>query len=106
MENKMIDEMKKNQATVKLDEPIKRGETELTEVVVRKPNTGALRGVRLQALMDMDVLSMSEVLPRITSPSLTKPEIMAMNPADLVLLSIEVVNFLLPNSMRTDYQND
>ena len=106
MENKMTDEMKKNQATVKLDEPIKRGEEVLTEVVVRKPNTGALRGVRLQALMDMDVLSMSEVLPRITSPSLTKPEIMAMNPADLVLLSIEVVNFLLPNSMRTDYQND
>lgn len=106
MENKMTDEIKKNQATVKLDEPIKRGEEELTEVVVRKPNTGALRGVRLQALMDMDVLSMSEVLPRITSPSLTKPEIMAMNPADLVLLSIEVVNFLLPNSMRTDYQND
>ncbi|WP_430247358.1 phage tail assembly protein [Providencia sp. PAZ2] len=102
----MTVEMKKNQATVKLDEPIKRGEAELTEVVIRKPNTGALRGVRLQALMDMDVLSMSEVLPRITSPSLTKPEIMAMNPADLVLLSIEVVNFLLPNSMRTDYQND
>lgn len=102
----MTDEMKKDQATVKLDEPIKRGDTELTEISVRKPNTGALRGVRLQALMDMDVLSMTEVLPRITSPALTKAEIMLMNPADLVLLSIEVVSFLLPNSMRTDYQND
>lgn len=102
----MTDEMKKHQATVKLDEPIKRGDTELTEISVRKPNTGALRGVRLQALMDMDVLSMTEVLPRITSPALTKAEIMLMNPADLVLLSIEVVSFLLPNSMRTDYQND
>ncbi|WGO84665.1 phage tail assembly protein [Arsenophonus apicola] len=102
----MTDEMKKHQATVKLDEPIKRGDTELTEISVRKPNTGALRGIRLQALMDMDVLSMTEVLPRITSPALTKAEIMLMNPADLVLLSIEVVSFLLPNSMRTDYQND
>lgn len=96
----------KTQVTVKLDEPIKRGDIEITEITVRKPNTGALRGVRLQALMEMDVLSMTEVLPRITQPALTKPEIMVMNPGDLISLSIEVVTFLLPNSMRTDYQND
>ncbi|MEY1236063.1 phage tail assembly protein [Providencia manganoxydans] len=102
----MTELVNKNQATVKLDEPIKRGETEITEVTLRKPNTGALRGVRLQALMEMDVISMTEVLPRITLPALSKPEIMSMNPGDLVNLSIEVVNFLLPNSMRADYQND
>ncbi|MEY0512955.1 phage tail assembly protein [Providencia manganoxydans] len=102
----MNEPVNKNQATVKLDEPIKRGETEITEVTLRKPNTGALRGVRLQALMEMDVISMAEVLPRITLPALSKPEIMSMSPGDLVNLSIEVVNFLLPNSMRADYQND
>ncbi|MGJ3352063.1 phage tail assembly protein [Providencia rustigianii] len=102
----MTEQMNKTQATVVLDEPIKRGETEITEIVVRKPNAGALRGVRLQALMEMDVIYMAEVLPRITAPALTKPEIMTMSPGDLVNLSIEVVNFLLPNSMRADYQND
>lgn len=41
--------------TVQLDTPIKRGKTEITEIVLRKPQSGALRGTRLQAIMDMDV---------------------------------------------------
>ncbi|HCT3691070.1 TPA: phage tail assembly protein, partial [Enterobacter hormaechei] len=41
--------------TVQLDTPIKRGKTEIAEIVLRKPQSGALRGTRLQAIMDMDV---------------------------------------------------
>lgn len=101
----MTEQTVKTQATVVLDEPIRRSETEIREVVVRKPNSGALRGVRLQALLEMDVNYMTDVLPRVTTPALTKPEILAMDPGDLLNLSVEVVNFLLPKSMRTDYQN-
>lgn len=101
----MTEQTVKTQVTVVLDEPIRRGETEIREVVVRKPNSGALRGVRLQALLEMDVIYMTDVLPRVTTPALTKPEILAMDPGDLLNLSVEVVNFLLPKSMRTDYQN-
>ncbi|HDF2344649.1 TPA: phage tail assembly protein, partial [Morganella morganii] len=71
----MTEQTVKTQATVVLDEPIRRGETEIREVVVRKPNSGALRGVRLQALLEMDVNYMTDVLPRVTTPALTKPEI-------------------------------
>ncbi len=102
----MTEHVNKTSAVVELDEPIKRGETEITSVTIRKPKSGALRGVRLVALMDMDVTAMTEVLPRITDPALTKPEIMAMTPGDLLNMSIEVVNFLLPKSMQTDYRND
>ncbi|HEI8004607.1 TPA: phage tail assembly protein [Morganella morganii] len=102
----MTEQINKTSAVVELDEPIKRGETEITSVTVRKPKSGALRGVRLVALMDMDVTAMTEVLPRITDPALTKPEIMAMSPGDLLNMSIEVVNFLLPKSMQADYRND
>ena len=56
--------------------------------------------------MEMDVISMTEVLPRITDPSLTKPEIGAMTPGDLLNMSIEVVNFLLPKSMQNNYPQD
>lgn len=38
--------------TVPLDTPIKRGKTEIAEIVLRKPQSGALRGTRLQAIMD------------------------------------------------------
>lgn len=102
----MTEQINKTSAVVELDEPIKRGDTEITSITVRKPKSGALRGVRLVALMDMDVTAMTEVLPRITDPALTKPEIMAMSPGDLLNMSIEVVNFLLPKSMQADYRND
>lgn len=88
--------------TIILDTPIARGKEEITSVIVRKPQAGALRGTRLQALMDMDVNAMMTVLPRVTTPSLTAQEINEMDPADLVSLSVEVVTFLLKKSVLSD----
>ena len=95
-------DLPKTEATVKLDNPLQRGTTTITEIIVRKPNSGALRGTRLQALMDMDVDSMITVLPRVTTPALLKTEIMLMEPADLLQLSVELVTFLLPKSVTSD----
>ncbi|MDC9594184.1 phage tail assembly protein [Xenorhabdus sp. IM139775] len=93
------------QATVTLEDPIVRGAATISDVIIRKPNSGALRGVRLQALMEMDVDSIMLVLPRITAPALTKNDLLLMSPGDLINLSIEVVNFLLPKSVKSDFQN-
>ncbi|WP_284282470.1 phage tail assembly protein [Proteus mirabilis] len=92
------------QATVTLEQPIVRGETKIDKVTVLKPNSGALRGVRLQPLMDMDVDSMMQVLPRITMPTLTKQDVLSLAAGDLVNLSVQVVNFLLPKSVMPDSQ--
>ncbi len=54
---------KQTEKTIQLDTPIKRGKTEITEIVLRKPQSGALRGTRLQAIMDMDVNAMMTVIP-------------------------------------------
>lgn len=94
------------QTTVTLEEAIVRGTTTISDIIVRKPNSGALRGVRLQALMEMDVDSMMLVLPRVTAPALTKNDLLLMSPGDLISLSIEVVSFLLPKSVKSDFQND
>ena len=93
---------KQTEKTIQLDTPIKRGKTEITEIVLRKPQSGALRGTRLQALLDMDVNALITVLPRITTPALTTAEINEMDPADLVSLSVEVVTFLLKKSVLSD----
>lgn len=87
-----------NEKTVTLDTPIKRGKSEIKEIVLRKPQSGALRGVRLQALMEMDVNAVMAVLPRVSAPALTAQEVNEMDPADLLALSVEVVTFLLPKS--------
>mgnify|MGYP004695090499 CR=1 FL=1 len=102
----MTEQINKPTAVIELDEPIKRGDTEITSVTIRKPKSGELRGVRLQVLLEMDVNSMTEVLPRITVPTLTKDEIGAMEPGDLLNMSIAVVNFLLPKSMQNNYPQD
>ena len=90
---------KQTEKTIQLDTPIKRGKTEITEIVLRKPQSGALRGTRLQAIMDMDVNAMMTVIPRISSPALTAQEIAEMYPADLTAMSVEVFTFLLKKSV-------
>ncbi|HHL2561144.1 TPA: phage tail assembly protein [Yersinia enterocolitica] len=88
---------------ITLDVPIIRGNTTITEVTVNKPNAGALRGVRLQALMETDVDALIRVLPRITTPNLTVPEVNNLDPADIYALSQALALFFLPNSVRLDY---
>lgn len=90
---------------ITLDVPVIRGDTTITEVTVNKPNTGALRGTRLQDLIETDVDSLIKVLPRITSPNLTAAEIANLDPADLYQMSQAVAIFFLPNSVKSDFQN-
>lgn len=93
---------KANEKTVVLDMPIQRGKNQITEVVLRKPQSGALRGTRLQAIMDMDVSAMMTVIPRISTPTLTSQEMAELDPADLTAMSVEVVTFLLKKSVLAD----
>ena len=88
---------------ITLDVPIVRGNTTITEVTVNKPNAGALRGAKLQALLDTDVDALIRVLPRITTPNLTVPEISNLDPADIYALSQALAIFFLPNSVKSDF---
>ncbi|WP_034458936.1 phage tail assembly protein [Buttiauxella noackiae] len=92
----------KNESTVTLDTPVIRGNTTLAEITVRKPHSGALRGIRLQALIEMDVDSIMTVLPRVTTPALSKTELMLMEPSNLLQLAMALVTFLLPKSALSD----
>ena len=92
--------IEKNLDTVTLDDPIRRGNSIITEVNLRKPNAGELRGVTLQALADLDVIALQRVLPRITAPTLTAPELAQMSPSDLMQIGVKVAVFLLPKAER------
>lgn len=81
-----------------LDTPIKRGESEITELALRKPAAGELRGVTLTDLLQMDVAALTKVVPRISEPALTEAEVARMDPADLVQIGGVVTGFLLPKS--------
>lgn len=92
---------------IDLDTPIKRGETEVTKVSLRKPASGELRGVNLADLLQMDVSALEKVIPRISDPTLTTHEVQGLDPADLFQLGAAVSGFLLPKAMRpTVYQSE
>jgi len=80
--------------SITLDHPIKRGDNEIATIELRKPRAGELRGVSLYDLIRMDVAAVQAVLPRISTPTLSRPEVDALDPADLFQLSAEVAGFL------------
>lgn len=90
------------QETVTLDTPIQRGSKTVAEITLRKPLSGALRGVSLADVLNMDVAVLTRVLPRISEPALTEAEIRNMDPADLVQLASTLSGFLLTKRMRAE----
>lgn len=81
-------------AAVTLDTPIKRGDTEIAEITIRKPTAGELRGLSLVDLTQLDVNAMLKLLPRISTPLITDAEAAKLDPADLLALATEVASFL------------
>lgn len=91
---------KPNEAVITLDAPLVRGNTTITEVTLRKPISGELRGVTLLDLAQMDVLALRKVLPRISTPTLTDHEVGRMDPADLMQCGVAVSGFLLTKAAK------
>lgn len=87
-------------ATVTLDAPIVSGDVTIDQVKIRKPQAGELRGLSLSALLNLDYAALENLLPRITIPTLTKAQIMAMDPSDFTQLGSEVMDFLLPKGAK------
>lgn len=87
-------------ATVTLDAPINSGDITIDQVKIRKPQAGELRGLSLSALLNLDYAALENLLPRITIPTLTKAQIMAMDPSDFTQLGSEVMDFLLPKGAK------
>ncbi|MBC3860474.1 phage tail assembly protein [Undibacterium jejuense] len=90
--------------TITLDEPLKRGDTLIKEVTLRKPKAGELRGVSLVDLGNINVVALQQVLPRITTPILTAQDVANLDPADLLEIGAEVASFLVKKADRTAFQ--
>ncbi|MFB4400347.1 phage tail assembly protein [Pseudomonas inefficax] len=86
--------------TVELDTPVKRGNTVIDTVTLRKPTAGELRGLHLAELLNWDVGSLIKLLPRICQ--LNAQEVAQLDPADLVALGGKVTGFLLQKQTKKD----
>ena len=93
-----------NLKSVDLDEPIKRSSVEIKRLLIRKPNAGALRGVTLMALVQVDVQALRTVLPRVCDPILTPAEINSLDPADLLNTGATLASFFMSKAERMAIQ--
>ncbi len=87
-------------AVVVLDEPIKRGNTTIDVLTLRRPNAGSLRGLSLVDIAQLNVTALQKLLPRISDPVLTEQDVASMDPADLTACGTEVAAFLLSKRDR------
>lgn len=81
--------------TITLVMPIRRGKETIDAVTLDKPSVGALRGLKLTNVLQMDVSAMLVLLPRITRPALTPDEVAGLDPADLLSCAGQVVSFFM-----------
>lgn len=85
---------------IELVEPIVRGETQITSLILRKPKAGELRGLTLQDLLTTDVSTIITLVPRISDPILTDVEARDLDPADLAQIGGAIRGFFLTPAER------
>lgn len=95
--------MEKNDNTITLDTPIKRGDSEITAITINKPNAGALRGASLRGLLEFYTDDIIKVLPRISEPPLTDAEVSRMDPVDLLNVGAKISVFLLSKQVKESH---
>jgi len=77
--------------TVLLIKPLKQGENEITEVTLREPTTGELRGLEMFQILRMDVNAHRTLVPRLSKLSANEFDMLA--PRDLLKVQEEIVGF-------------
>lgn len=84
---------------VPLSKPLPRGATQINGVTLRKPGAPEMRGLQMMSLIQMDVVQLETLLPRISMPPLHKGDFApgpdSIEISDLFALGAEVANFLL-----------
>ncbi|WP_439239076.1 phage tail assembly protein [Lonepinella sp. BR2919] len=91
-------------AIITLANPIMRGDNAFYEIRVSKPNVNALKGLKLMDVWNADVNTYMQLLPRVTQPMLHKADFETMEVFDFNELSIAVINFLAPNSVKREQE--
>ena len=80
---------------VPLENPIKRGDTTITKVTLRKPKGGEMRGLTTRDLMNGDVNSVIALIPRISEPALIDQEVENLEAEDIAEFSGAISGFFM-----------
>lgn len=82
-------------ALVKLNQPIVRGDQVITEVTLRQPVGGDMRGLSIQQLNQSDYNAIRTLVPRIAMPMVLDSDFDAMPAADIGSFAGEIIGFFM-----------
>ena len=85
---------------VTLEEPIKRGETEIATITLRKPKAGELRGLTIEEVISSDVTTLIKLIPRISNPPLIEQEVSDMDAPDIAQCAGAVRGFFMTRGQQ------
>lgn len=80
--------------SVKLPTTIKLGDKDVTELTIREPRAGELRGLEVVSLLRMDYTQHRTLIPRVC-PALTVNDVDNLSPKNLVAIQQEIVGFFV-----------
>lgn len=91
-----------NTAEIILDTPIDREKSSIAKLTLHKPQAGALRGVSVRSVLDMDVDTIVKVIPRIADPKITDAEAAKLDLPDLMQMGVALAGFFMPKSALSE----
>lgn len=86
---------KRQFAEVELETPLRRGDSEIVKVRLRRPTAGDYRGTTMSAAYAMDPIALGKVISRVSDPMISEAEYLTMDSDDAAELGGEIVDFLL-----------
>ncbi|MCJ1959635.1 phage tail assembly protein [Novosphingobium mangrovi (ex Hu et al. 2023)] len=86
--------------TITLNEPITRGGGNISEITLRKPRTGEMRGLKVEDMFTTDVNTLIVLLPRIATPTLIAADVENLDADDLMEVAGAVKGFFMPPAMK------
>ncbi len=92
--------------TVDLDTPIRRGETQIERLALRKPAAGELRGLSMTNVLNCDAETLIKLIPRVSEPALTEHEVRQMDVADFTEIANEFTLFFVQRKHKAKLSLD
>lgn len=88
--------------TLQLEYPINQAGQVISEVTLRKPRAGELRGLALTEVAAVNTDAIITLLPRISTPIIHKQTAMMIDPADLLSIGASIVGFFSGKKQREE----
>lgn len=85
---------------IPLIDPVRRGDTAIETIRLRKPRAGELRGLSLQDVIQTDFVALLTLIPRISEPPLTVEECDRLDPADFAEIGGTIRGFFMTKAER------